>query len=277
MHIGHRKVIEKLFFKAEELNALPVLFTFDGNLKGEFCDGKCVYSFLERKKILESLNVKEILFAPTDKEFLSKSKEEFLEYINGVYDIVGYVAGKDYKFGKCASGDVEYLGKYAKEKGQELYVVDTLTVNGEKVSTTTIKKYLESGEIKKANELLGSPYLISGKVYEDRKIGRILGFPTVNIKIEKDKVLLKDGVYSGHIYLDKKYRIIANYGARPTFDLKNKLIEAHIIDFDGTLYGKEITLFFDNFIRDVIKFDDVEGLKQRLVKDLQEVKEGKYD
>ncbi|MBR1968513.1 MAG: riboflavin kinase, partial [Clostridia bacterium] len=121
-------------------------------------------------------------------------------------------------------------------------------------------------------------YSVTGKVFKDREVGSTIGFPTANIKLESDKFCIKDGVYAGITEIDGKvYKAIINYGARPTFNLKDKLIEAHIDGFDGNLYGREITLEFTSRIRDVKKFNGEEDLKAQLEKDLKGLKDGIYD
>ena len=151
-------------------------------------------------------------------------------------------------------------------------------VNGKRVSSTLIKGYLAEGNIKIANELLGKPYFVKGEVFKDREVGKTLGFPTVNIKISTETITLKDGVYAGKAIIDNKlYRAIINYGARPTFNLTEKLLEAHFIGFNGNLYGKEIEISFTDFIRPIIKFNDKEELIAQLKKDTKETGEGIYD
>ncbi len=280
VHRGHRIVMQKARQIAEKVNSRLVVFTFKGNLKKELLgDGeKCIYLASEREKIIKELGVEEVYFAPVDKEFLSLDKKSFLDFLNENFDISCYVSGEDYRFGNKGLGNQDFLMEYAKSRGQEYIVCQTESYLGEKISTTRIKESLKNGEIKKANQMLGRPYSLTGKVFEDRKIGRKLGFPTVNIAIENDKFRLKDGVYKGNVSLDGvKYNAIINYGARPTFELDNKLIEAHIIDFNGNLYGREITLNFDAFMREIIKFGSESQLKKQLETDLKMVKEGKYD
>ncbi len=280
VHIGHRKVMQKARELAQKTNSNLAVFTFKGNLKEYLkCeDGKCVYTPCEREQLIKEIGVDEIFFAPVTKEFLSLDKREFLDFINKRYDIRCYVSGEDYRFGNKGLGDSDYLREYAKSKGQDYVVCQTENFQGEKISTTRIKKCLKDGSVKKAGQMLGRSYSVTGRVFEDRKIGRKLGFPTVNIAIDKDKFQLLGGVYKGSVYINGvKYSAIINYGARPTFDLQNKLVEAHVVDFNGDLYGKEITLYFEEFMRDIIKFDNENQLKEQLEIDLKNAKENNND
>ena len=122
--------------------------------------------------------------------------------------------------------------------------------------------------------MLGRNYSITGKVFKDRMVGSKIGFPTLNLKIDEDKFRIKDGVYEGIIKIkNKEYKALINYGARPTFDLNNKLVEAHVIDFCGNLYGKEITISFIKRLRDVMKFSSKEQLIAQIKADILSIKE----
>ncbi len=271
LHIGHREVINTAKKMANELGIEPAVFTFDGNLKSVILNKpeKFVYSVNERKILIKDLGVNEVFFAPVTKEFLSLDKINFLNYINDIYDIKGYVCGEDYTFGEGGLGNINTLKNYAESKGQSVEIVNSVNDNLGRVSTTRIKRLLTDGNIIKANVLLGKNFFILGKVYGDRKVGKELGFPTVNIKTEEGKITLLDGVYSGYTIIDNKiYKCVINCGGRPTFSLYEKVIEAHIIDFSGDLYGKEIAVYFLSRIRDVQKFSSKEMLIKRITEDV---------
>ena len=274
VHIGHREVIKRAKALAEKLNSKLVVFTFSGNLKavlgGE--SEKYIYSTKERETLLSELGADEVFFAPTDLDFLSLGKLAFLNKLNRIFNILGYVCGRDYKFGRFAKGSAIDLEKYAKSKGQQLEVVDFINFENEKVSTSTIKNLLKNGDIEKANLLLGKNFFALGKVFRDRGVGKELGYPTANIKLASQKQALKKGVYAGKVkFLDKEYKAVINVGGRPTFDLSETLIEAHLIDFDGDLYDKTIIVEFEKFIRELVKFASVEQLKEQIERDKEKV------
>lgn len=282
VHAGHRKVIEAARELADKEGCELVVFTFKGNLNAMLLkdNPKFVYNHLERQEIFNEMGcIDEIYFASTDTNFLGTAKLAFLNKLNKKYDVAGYVCGKDYRFGLFAKGTVEDLAKYAKSKNQQLVVVDDVTSeDGKKISTSLIKKLLLAGDVKKANKLLCRSYSISGTVKEDRGVGSTIGYPTANLKIEKDKQPLKDGVYAGRVTVgDVTYRAIINFGPRPTFDVNDKMIEAHLLDFNGNIYGEKITVYFDAFIREIQKFISPEKLKEQLDNDIEEVRQGKYD
>ena len=280
VHLGHKLVIERAKAEANKTNSRTVVFTFEGNLKAFFSDKeeKTVFNTKEREIFIKSLGVEEVFFAPVNKEFLSKTKEEFLDFINEKYQIVCYVSGEDYTFGNLGKGDINDIKLFAEQHSQKQIVVKTLKLNDIKVSSTQIKEKLSHGDVKTVNSLLGRNYSVTGVVFEDRKVGHKIGFPTMNVRIDSDKHRLKDGVYSGKVNIEgKTYPVVINYGARPTFNLRDKLIEAHAIGFNGNLYGKSVTIEFTNYIRDVKKFETEEQLKARLKKDVEIAKEGIYD
>ena len=279
VHLGHQKVIKKAKDIAKSGDMSLAIFTFSGNLKGAIGGGdKCVFLTHERQKFLTSLGADDIYFAEPTKEFLATDRKDFLDDLNKKYNIRYYVSGDDYTFGAFGKGNTKYLTEYAKNNGQKHIIVDTLTFGKEKISTTLVKSLLSSGNVKGANTLLGREYSISGKVVKDRQVGTKLGFPTANIILDKDKFNLRTGVYAGKVILDnKEHYAIINYGARPTFDLEQKLMEVHILDFCGDLYDKEIEVLFLDFIREIKKFDSTNDLKAQLTADLTATKEGKYD
>ena len=279
VHVGHKKVISLAKNMAQSENATLVAVTFNGNLKGFFKSGeKTIFSLDERIFALKNSGVDEVLLLPLTSEFLSLTAEEFLDWLNEKYNVIGYATGDDYTCGKGGQGNVIAIKNYANIHGGKVETASGEFIDGERVSSTAIKRYLQCGNVKKANEFLGEPYSVTGEVLHGRTVGKTLGFPTVNMLIDNDKIKLKDGVYAGKVILDNvTYRTIINYGARPTFNLDEKLIEAHIIGFNGNLYGQTITLKFSGFIRSVMRFNGSEELIKQLEKDVRETESGKYD
>lgn len=267
VHVGHQKVISTAVQLAKDLGVKSGVVTFNGNLKKALgqTKGKYVFDKEERQTIIKNLGADEVLFLPITKTFLSKGKLAFLNLLNTVFDVKGYVTGEDYRFGKGGKGDVQYIKRYAKNHDQIVKVVKAVKMDDEIVSTTSIKMLLADGNIEKANRFLGYNYFVKGKVFADRQVGEKIGFPTANIKIDGDRAQLKNGVYIGKTTINgKAYKTLINYGGRPTFNLNDRLVETHIIDFKGDLYGQTLTITFTKFLRDIIKFDSVERLKDQL-------------
>ena len=224
--------------------------------------------FSERIEKAERLGIDEIIAADFDDKFKNTSPKCFFNNLTSSFNIECIVCGFDYTFGKNAEGNAELLKKLCSENNIKLNVVPKTESNGKKISTTLIKSLLSEGKIKEANDLLGENYSLSGNVVHGREVGRTIGFPTMNINVPKDKFRIKSGVYKTHAIIDGiRYDAITNYGSRPTFGLDEVLTETYLKGYDGDLYGKVITIVFDDYIRDIVKFYDIEELKKQLEKD----------
>ena len=219
------------------------------------------------------MGVHSLFVAPVNKEYLSLSPTEFLTQLNQELNVCAYFCGEDYRFGCKGAGDVNFLIDYANKHGQKVFVKKIELLDGEKVSTTSVKQFLQQGQIEKANEYLVNPYSICGVVNGDRKVGRSLGFPTANLSVDYKQSLLKQGVYAGVVKFDgQKYSAVINYGTRPTYGLDKPILEAHLIDFKGDLYQKQITVEFLSFLRETQKFSDGDSLKKQIAKDVERAK-----
>ena len=182
------------------------------------------------------------------------------------------VVGKDFKFGKNRSGDINTLIDSFGE--DNVFLLDDFLINNEKVSSTKLRYYLSSGEIDKANHLLGRDYCLTGKVTKGKQLGSKLGFPTANLTLDEEVYLPMYGVYYGVVEVDnKRFNSVANIGLNPTVDNEDSVkIEAHILDFNDDIYHKEISLFLKNFIRNEQKFENIDELKNQVLDDIESVK-----
>ena len=275
LHLGHGKLISAAVKFASENNASVTVATFeDGFLRSVGRDEKEVFLLRERKSILAKLGVNDVCVFPADKEFLSQTKEQFCGRIRDIGPSAVFV-GADYRFGKNASGDAEYLKN---NLGIPTFAVDIFTVDGKKASTSTVRELINQGEIEQANKLLTVPYYISGNVVEGRKDGRRMNLPTVNITPEEDKLLPKEGVYAAMVSEgEKEYLAVLNVGGHPTFSDDKINVEAHIIGFDGNLYGQNVSVCPKRYLRDIKKFADKEELKAQIEIDIRKTKELLYD
>ncbi len=272
IHKGHKLLIDCANGIKEKYGANSAVFTYCGQFGKK--ESGLVFSFEERLLRLEKTGVDEVCVAEFSEQFSNLSPVEFLNKLTDNHNVKVFVCGKDFKFGKDALGNVELLQKYCFQNCIQLKIVDFATdEENNKISTSLIKQKLSSGEIEKANELLGDEYWISGIVEEGRKTGRKLGFPTANVSFKKEKFLPKFGVYGTFVIIDgKKYRAITNIGPAPTFNVENNLMECHIDGFSGDLYGKKLTVYFERYLREIKKFENPEMLIKQLDKDLKEIR-----
>jgi riboflavin kinase/FMN adenylyltransferase len=264
LHIGHKKLVDfAKFFR------LPVgMMTMEGG------KGNGLFTLEEKCKIFRAQGVDFIDAMSFDEHLKNTSREDFLSELTKRYSVRAFVCGKDFRFGSQAAGDPPFIAQYT---GIPVYDLDILNVNGRKVSSTLIKELLKEGKVKEANTLLVQPFFVSGKVEEGRKEGRKLSFPTANLSYPENKFLIKEGVYAVHSDLDgKRYYGICNVGACPTFGVNSLKVEVNYDGFDGDLYGREIDVFFDGYLRDIQKFPDKEGLIGQLNFDRERVRDGNY-
>lgn len=266
IHIGHRDLIKKAKLQAK-INGLDlgVMLFRDG--KG----GKTVYSFEERLAILEEYSVKFVLVIDFTEEFKKTSPEDFLHTIEEKVNVKAYMSGKDFRFGAKAKGKSSTLKSYAENEDNGVWYmpVKDVTLDGEKVGTTSVKGFLESGDVAKANELLGEPFYVCGEVKEGAGRGKTIGFPTANIDYPENKFPVKQGVYKVKSEIDGvTYYGIANYGSCPTFGDERIALEVHYEGFDGDLYGRTVKVYFLAYIRDIEAFASADELKAALKKDV---------
>ena len=157
---------------------------------------------------------------------------------------------------------------------RSLFLLDDFLINNEKVSSTKLRYYLSSGEIDKANNLLGRDYCLTGKVKKGKQLGSELGFPTANLLLDEEVFLPTYGVYYGIVEVDKKsFNCISNIGLNPTVEDEHGVkIEAHIFNFNDDIYQKEISLFLKHFIRNEQKFENIDELKNQIIEDIESAK-----
>ena len=275
IHLGHKKLILKANELKKVLNAESAVFTYDNDIKS-FGNNKSglVFTYEERLDILNELNVDDVCVAHFCEEYANTKPIDFLLRLINNRNIAAFVCGKDLKFGKNAEGNTDLLAKFCLEYGLKLSICDfEYNEKGEKISTTQIKNSLECGDIIKTNKLLGGKYFICGKVVKGRQVGKTLGFPTANIEFPIDKFIPKTAVYATTVIIDgREYKGITNVGSAPTFNCSHNLIECHIDGFCGDLYGKNLKIYFDFFIRENKKFDCIDQLIEQLHDDLKVIR-----
>ena len=268
VHLGHREILKRAVSEAKKLSLPSAVFTFSSeneNIKGE---GR-IYSTKEKLALLSEFGVDEVIISDFD-ALKSISADDFIcEILVGELGCAIALSGKDFRFGNGALGDTELLAAALKKEGALLICPDEVRADGEKISSSRIKKLLISGDVKKANELLGRPYSLSSEVKKGLGLGKSFGFPTVNTEIEKGLVSLRAGVYKCEVKIGKKkYNAIANVGTCPTVSDREKHTETYIIDFTGDLYGEKIVISFLDFIREEKKFETVEQLQKQIKLDI---------
>ena len=272
IHLGHLKLFNKAKLLSHLNNLEISCFTFENNPLSYFSDQKLVYTFEERIVLFSSLNINNVFKAYFDDKFLSLNKEDFLNNLCMNKNIKAIVCGEDYTFGYKKEGNVDYLKKYCINNNIELYIEDLKLSNNKKISSKSIRNMLIDGEIEEANKLLISPYSASGKVISGKGIGSKKIYPTINIQLNQEKVIIKPGVYYTLTCIDGvSFKSVTNVGTKPTLNDYSKNIETYILFYNKDLYNKEITIKFIKRIRDIAKFNTIDELKNQISKDIDYV------
>jgi len=276
VHLGHQKVILRLQEFAKQHEGETVIFTFHTHPRlvtsPNETNLRLLTTLSEKIKLFEKYGIDHLIIYPFDKSFSELSYAEFVEKI--LVEKIGthcLVVGYDHKFGKNREGGFDYLKNCAEKHKFEIERLDALLIDEDSVSSTKIRDALQNGEIEKANHYLGYRFMLHGTVVNGKQLGRKLGFPTANIEAsDKHKIIPGYGVYAVKVELNNHvYNGMLNIGTRPTFNnnADNRSIEVNIFDFEGDIYGSEITLKFVGKIRDEQKFENIEMLVNQLEKD----------
>ncbi|MFN5336451.1 MAG: bifunctional riboflavin kinase/FAD synthetase [Bacteroidota bacterium] len=278
VHLGHQKILLRLKDIALKKNGETVLITFWPHprmvVNSEKKTLRLLSTFEEKVSLLEKFGVDHLVIIPFTEAFSQLSSQEFIQTV--LVDQIHtqcLVIGYDHKFGKNREGSFEYLKTHAADFGFEVEEISREDVDDSGVSSTKIRKALEQGDVKTAARYLGRPYELDGKVVKGQQLGRSIGFPTANIQVESEfKLLPKDGVYAVMVVLEQdQYRAMLNIGNRPTVQGNEKTVEAHLLGFEGDLYGKQLQVLFIDFIREQQDFGSLEALRQQLILDKNNV------
>lgn len=297
VHLGHQAIFKEMRRMAREIDGETVVITFHPHPRQVLGIGTETLKFIctqeEKLQKMEEFGVDYVVIIPFTKEFASTPSEVFIkEYIIERIHPSVMVVGYDHHFGKNRMGDFEMLHRLGREHGFRTVQVEAQYIDQVSVSSTKIRNALAVGNVKLANQLLGYPYSVTGEVVRGNEIGRTLGFPTANLDIPDEYMMIGNpGVYACQTVVDGIVMdAMANTGLRPTIKglmesgerivesgeltmpTSQLLIEVNIFDFDGDLYGRGMKVWFLDRIRDELKFKGLNELKKQLEKDREQVK-----
>ncbi len=277
VHLGHQKIINRLKDAAKEENGETVLLTFSPHprmvLFPDDNELKLLNTPSEKIELLEKYGVDHLIIYPFTKEFSRLTSIEFVRNIlvNKIQTkrlIIGY----NHHFGRNREGSFEHLKEYGPLYGFDVEEIPAKDIDHIQISSTKIRNALFTGDVKTATVYLGHDYTLTGTVVKGRQLGRTIGYPTANLEItDKYKLIPGDGVYAVKIkHKGEVYGGMLNIGNNPTIEGKGKSIEVNIFNFDKTIYGDETTIYFIERLRDEVKFNNLEELKEQLAKDKKE-------
>lgn len=274
LHKGHRLLVSRIREAKENKGYKAVIFTFAKSPK-EFLEKesqKYILTSYEKRYFMEANGMDILVECPLEKEILTMEPEMFIkEVLVDKLSAKEIFCGEDFRFGYKRKGDVSFLKNLEDKYGYKTNVIKKLQYNDRDISSTYIREEIVAGNLENVNKMLGYAYTIIGVVTEGNKIGRTIGFPTVNIEPEEDKLLLPNGVYYTETIVEgKKYASVTNIGTKPTVSGENKItVETNIINMSKDLYGKVIEVRFLEFIRPEKRFNSLEELKKAVDLDIK--------
>lgn len=273
VHTGHKELVKELVSYSKSIGKKSVIITFQKSPAEKFYNNVTYLTTSEeRAEILSDLGIDYVLELDFDDNLMKITAEDYLKNI--IYENFKpkfIISGFNHTFGKERQGNPKLLKDNEEKYGYQYKELPPIKYNDEIISSSLIKKYLEDGNIQKANTLLGYKYTISGTVIKGNQIGKTIGFPTANIKYPETKVEIPYGVYSTNVEVNgTNYKGVLNYGIKPTINKECKPVaEVHIIGFNNDIYGDEIKISITDKIRDEKKFGSVDELKDQIKEDIR--------
>ncbi|MDC3417423.1 bifunctional riboflavin kinase/FAD synthetase [Aquibacillus salsiterrae] len=277
VHKGHQAILQTAKSYMDEANELLAVMSFSAHplwvlkQKEEFKHKLTPDN--QKLHLLKQFGVSRCYWIEFTKEYAKTTAEQFVNEHLAPLHVNRIVVGEGFRFGAGGLSSTDELIQLCNEKGIEVIVVPLVKVNGEKISGRSIRKWVELGLMEPVHAVLGRPFTVTGKVIHGQKMGRKLGFPTVNLGDVDDYVNPKPGVYLGQIGIHNEkditeyYDVLISAGYRPTVSGKGYLIEAYLLNYSGDLYDKTVSVTFLRYMRDEVKFTELDDLVKQMEKD----------
>ena len=267
VHLGHQELLAACRYLADHNDCQAGAITFashpDGLVSGTA--PALLNTNEDRTKLLFAYGMDVVVELPFNKELMTTHWATFLTQLVGD-DAIGFVCGDDFRCGAGGLGTPKKLAAFCEKRELVYSVVSQQTLDDIRVSSTYIRSLLEQGDIGQVNRFLGHPHIFTGKVVHGKGLGRTIGIPTANLEVPEGVLLPRCGVYACSAIVDNEtYLAVTNIGNRPTVDGNGITIEPWLLDFEGDLYGKEVTLAFHAYLRPEKKFSDLEELKAEIL------------
>ena len=274
VHLGHRALLNECRRLAEKTGCNAAAITFSSH-PDTLVLGKTpalINTIEDRVRLLYQYGMDDVIVLPFDRTLMTTHWSAFLSALMEL-GAAGFVCGSDFRFGADGLGTAKKLEAFCRKRELACMVVPQQMLDSIRISSTHIRKLLEEGNLTEANRFLGHPHILTGEVVSGRKLGRTLGIPTANLAIPEGVVKLPFGVYACKAAVDGKALLaVTNIGNRPTVGGHRVTVEPWLLDFDGDLYGKELTLSFHTFLRAEQKFPDLSALKAEIQKNAAETR-----
>jgi len=269
VHLGHRAVIHRALADARAAGGEPAVVTFDPHPARILRPDKAprlLTSTAHKQQIIRSLGIAHLLVVPFTADFAGTEPADFIRELAAHCQLREICVGHEWAFGKGRAGNLALLDRLGHELGFDEVGVPAVTIDGEVVSSTATRAAVEAGDLAKAARLLGRAYSILGTVKPGAQLGRKLGFPTANFAAHNEQ-FPPNGVYAVNVEIQgRPIRGVANIGVRPTLEQAEgeRLLEVHLLDFQGDLYGLDLEVVFRRFLRSEQKFPSLEALRAQI-------------
>lgn len=275
VHAGHRHLLKQLQQRAAERNLLSGVVTFNPHPQSVLHPHDqlpWLSSLDDRVTTFRQLGVNVVAVLTFTPELAQLSARDFMSLLKKYLRMRGIMVGPDFALGRAGEGNINLLRTLGHEMKFAVEVIPPYTINGEVVSSTLIRQALIQGDMKRVEKLMGRHFYLTGKVVTSDKRGRVLGFPTANLDVKPQQALPDNGIYATITEIDgKQFPSATNIGTRPTFGEGAKMVETHLLNYIGNLYGKEIRVEFVQKLRDEQCFPSPEELRIQIEKDIREV------
>jgi riboflavin kinase/FMN adenylyltransferase len=275
VHLGHQQVIRQTMADALQLDAWSVVVTFDRHPNAIVAPERTpalIYPLAKKLNVIESLGVNATYLIEFTKEFSAIAAEKFVRDLTRDFkNIQSICVGSNFTFGHKRGGNVDLLKVLGKEMNFQVHGLASVALDGQPVSSTRVREVIRAGNFDLANQMLGRPYCLSGRIVQGDGIGRKIGFATANLDAA-GLTLPPTGVYAARAQvLDKTYGAAVNIGYRPTLSspVPKLQVEAHLLDFSGNVYGETLELTFVTKLRDEQKFPSAAALHAQITKDIE--------
>lgn len=274
VHLGHQQLIRQAVADAEQHEGIAVVVTFDRHPNSVIAPERVpplIYSHSQKINAIAALGVESTVIIPFTPEFSRQPADAFVrEFTRQLAPVHSVCVGSSFVFGHRRSGNVALLQQLGSELNFLVHGTAAVALDGEIVSSTRIRDAIRAGDLNAASQMLGREYVLSGNVMRGDALGTKIGFPTANLDV-RGRIVPPHGVYAVHAYVEgRRHRAVVNIGVRPTVQtgLPELRVEAHLLDFSGDLYDREIALTFVGKLRDEQKFGSIDQLREQIGRDI---------
>lgn len=276
VHMGHRQIIDKMKAQAGAINGETVIITFHPHprkiVSSTILGIRLINTLNEKIELLRQLGINHVVVVPFTEAFANQPAEEYVKkFLVEKFHPHTIIIGHDHRFGKERSGDYLLLEKMAAENNYQLMEISKQVLDEIAISSTIIRQSLLDGKIEVADKLLGYEFFFTGIVVHGNKLGRKLGYPTANLKVQdEEKIIPGNGIYAVYAKPEEsaeRLKAMMSIGFRPTVDGKQRVIEVNIFDFDKEIYGQHLKVYVKKYLREEVKFDGLEALVKQIDQD----------